>query len=156
MNRTARRLGFAVAAGIALLLANPSHAVGGVDHVGLTVSDLEASTTFFTNLLGFKEVGGDPSYPARFVSNGEILVTLWQAGEGPIAFDRKQNVGLHHLAFKVESFDALDELYQRCKEAPSVKIEFAPELSYGGPAKHMMLREPSGNRLEFIHRPKAE
>lgn len=23
----------------------------------------------------------------------------------------------------------------------------------GGPARHMMIREPSGNRLEFIHRP---
>lgn len=34
-----------------------------------------------------------------------------------------------------------------------VTIEFAPELSYGGPAKHMMFRSPGGIRMELIHRP---
>ncbi len=32
------------------------------------------------------------------------------------------------------------------------EVTVGPELSYGGPAKHMMIRKPSGNRLEFIHR----
>jgi lactoylglutathione lyase len=34
-----------------------------------------------------------------------------------------------------------------------VRVEFAPELLRGGPAKHCMLYEPSGIRVEFIWAP---
>lgn len=127
----------------------------GFDHIGLTVTDLDLSTRFFVEALGWKKVGGDPSYPANFVSDGEMFLTLWQATDpqNAIRFDRKNNVGLHHLAITVPSFESLDTLYQRVKGFEGVVVEFAPELAYGGPGKHMMIREPSGNRLEFTHRP---
>lgn len=32
---------------------------------------------------------------------------------------------------------------------PSVVVELSSELAYGGLAKHMMIRDPSGNRIEF-------
>lgn len=123
----------------------------GFDHVGLTVKDLSASTSFFVDTLGWELKGENTSYPASFVSDGKMFIALWQATtpSKAIEFDRKNNVGLHHLAISVQNSDALNELYKRFKNAPSVVIEFAPELSYGGPARHMMIREPSGNRLEF-------
>lgn len=145
-----------VAAALLLSSGAIAHAtVGGVDHVGLTVTDLDASTRFFTETLGFTVRGGDESYPAVFLANGEIIVTLWRASDPDeaVRFDRKNNVGLHHLAFRVSSFDALEALHARLETTPGVTIEFAPELNRGGPAKHMMIREPSGNRIEFIHRP---
>jgi len=127
-------------------------AVGGIDHIGLSVSDLDASAKFFVEALGFSISGRDPKYPAAFMRNGEMSLTLWQTSK-TIKFNRKRNVGLHHLAIKVNSFDALEGLYQKLKDYPGVVIEFSPELAYGGPAKHMMIREPSGNRLELVHRP---
>ena len=128
----------------------------GFDHVGLTVQDLEASTKFFTEVLVWKKVGGDPKYPANFVTDGKMFLTLWaiQNKEEAVSFNRKTNVGLHHLAFAVDSFEVLEKIYQQAKVFPGVVIEFAPEPAYGGPAKHMILREPSGNRLEFKHSPK--
>ncbi|MGS2724726.1 VOC family protein [Porticoccus sp. GXU_MW_L64] len=128
----------------------------GFDHVGLTVKDLAASTGFFTEVLGWRKAGSDPSYPANFVSDGNMFVTLWavQDRANQTDFNRKTNVGLHHLAISVDSFDLLNKLHRRAKAYPGVVIEFAPEPFYGGPAKHMMLREPSGNRLEFKHSPK--
>lgn len=123
----------------------------GFNHIGLTVKDLAASTSFFVDTLGWELKGKDKSYPASFVSDGKMLITLWQVKESNkvVNFDRKNNVGLHHLALSVNHSKALDELHERFKKVPSVVIEFGPELSYGGPAKHMMIREPSGNRLEF-------
>ncbi|PQJ53068.1 glyoxalase [Psychrosphaera saromensis] len=127
----------------------------GFNHVGLTVSDLTASSEFFIKTLGWKKVGEDTNYPAVFVSDGAMLLTLWQTSDAKttVKFSRKNNVGLHHLAFSAASFEALDEIYHRVKGVKGVVVEFAPELAYGGPAKHMMIREPSGNRLEFMFRP---
>lgn len=127
----------------------------GFDHVGLSVSDLESSTVFFTQTLGWSLRGRDVDYPATFVTDGNMLITLWQVSnpDQSIAFDRKNNVGLHHLAISVSSFAALNSLHRRFQQLPNVKIEFAPELASGGPAKNMMIREPSGNRLEFRHTP---
>lgn len=131
--------------------------VTAVDHVGLAVTDLEASKAFFIDGLGFSVRGEDPSYPAAFLSNGHAMVTLWGITDPGSAttFDRKRNVGLHHLALSVTSFEALEALHARLKDMPGVRIEFAPELAYGGPAKHMMVYEPSGNRVELVHRPKT-
>ena len=133
--------------------SNSENSTEGLDHIGLSVSDLDASTQFFVKVLDFKVRGRDSKYPAVFMNNGHMGLTLWQTDKSSTSFDRKKNVGLHHLAIKVPSFDALESLYQVIKELPNVTIEFSPELSYGGPAKHMMIREPSGNRIELIHRP---
>ena len=129
--------------------------VGGIDHVGLSVSSLDASEEFFVNYAGFEVLGRDDSYPAVFLNNGSITITLWrvQHPETATTFDRKNNVGLHHLAFSVASLEALDALHEKFKQDHDVTVEFAPELLGKGPAKHMMIYEPSGNRIEFIHRP---
>ena len=130
----------------------------GIDHVGLTVSNLEAARSFFVECLGWKVVGGKPEYPSAYVSDGAAVVTLWQV-ENPthhVAFDRRTNVGLHHLALRVPDRDALDQLHARVAAWPGVVIEFAPEFSGTGPKVHMMLREPGGNRLEFAWDPRKK
>ncbi|NHO87023.1 VOC family protein [Pseudoteredinibacter isoporae] len=142
--------------GFSLHIAAQQSAVVGVDHVGLVVKDIEASRSLFVDVLGFSERGSDPSYPAYFLSNGNTTITLWRASNPKSAtpFDRKTNIGLHHLALGISSEDELNRLYKVLKAFPGVNIEFAPELAYGGPSKHMMFYEPSGNRIELVHRPK--
>ena len=122
----------------------------GVHHVGLTVSNLKESAAFFTSLLGWEEVRRNDEYPAIFVSDGKIMVTLWETKEEPeTPFNKNKNVGLHHVAFHVESEVALNNIYNIMKKN-ELEIEFAPELLRQGPAKHMMCYEPSGIRVEFI------
>lgn len=74
-----------------------------VHHVGLTVPDLEAARRFFVDELGYAVRAEKPEYPAVFVSDGTTLITLWQAEdpEHAVPFDRRRNVGLHHLAIAV-------------------------------------------------------
>lgn len=122
----------------------------GIHHLGLTVSKLEESATFFVSLLGWKEVKRDAEYPAIFVSDGTVMLTLWQTRKNPsILFDKDQNVGLHHVAIAVESEAALISLHKKLVQN-NIRIEFAPELLRQGPAKHMMCYEPSGIRVELI------
>ena len=125
----------------------------GVHHIGLTVPDLEASAGFFTGILGWQEVRRDPEYPAKFVSDGTVMVTLWSAKvDAPVGFDKNANVGLHHLALGVGSEQGLKSLHDRLL-AGGITIEFSPEPLRGGPAMHMMCYEPGGIRIEFIFAP---
>ena len=126
----------------------------GIDHIGLTVKDVSATANFFIDVLGFSKLGERPDYPAIFVTDGAIRITLWQVRDPDEAlpFNRHQNVGLHHLAFKVENDEALDLLHAKLKTVKNVKIEFAPELQGRGPSRHMMISEPSGARIEFLVR----
>jgi len=122
----------------------------GSHHIGLSVSRLEASADFFVSLLGWKEVRRREDYPAIFVSDGNIMITLWATKEQPSApFDRKKNVGLHHLALKVDSEADLEALHGKLA-ANGIEIEFPPEQLGPGPARHMMCYDPSGIRVEFI------
>jgi catechol 2,3-dioxygenase-like lactoylglutathione lyase family enzyme len=75
----------------------------GVHHVGLTVPELPKTVRFFIDTLGFSQVGEKPDYPAVFVSDGSTMITLWQAADpaAAVPFDRKNVIGLHHLALKV-------------------------------------------------------
>jgi len=122
----------------------------GAHHIGLTVSRLEESAAFFTSLPGWQEVRRREDYPAIFVSDGSIMLTLWATKEEPVGeFNKNKNVGLHHLALAVEDEASLHRVYEHLKEH-NVDIEFAPELLGPGPAKHMMCYDPSGIRIEFI------
>jgi len=124
----------------------------GVHHLGLTVPSLAETNEFFKSTLGFEQIGEVPDYPAVFLSDGAIMLTLWQA-ENPdtaVAFDRKNVIGLHHFALGVENHAALDSLYEDLNNTDGVTIEFAPESLGTGPVRHMMTLIPGGIRVEFI------
>ncbi|WP_045120047.1 VOC family protein [Haliangium ochraceum] len=122
----------------------------GVHHVGLTVDSLDAAVSFFTETLGFERVGGRPEYPSVFVSDGAVMLTLWQAQAPSVAFDRKHCVGLHHVALRVADHDALAAVHDRLRACEGVSVEFAPEALGQGPAQHMMCMVPGGVRVEFF------
>ena len=124
----------------------------GAHHIGLTVPDVAKTRAFFLDTLGFAQVGEVPDYPAVFLTDDTTMITLWQA-ENPasaVPFDRKNVIGLHHLALNVDGADALDALHDKLKASDGVDVEFAPEPLGGGPAKHMMCAIPGGIRVEFI------
>lgn len=124
----------------------------GVHHVGLTVPDLGAARAFFMDGLGFTQVGEKPDYPAVFVSDGQVMITLWRA-EAPASatpFDRRRNIGLHHLALRVADGVTLDAVHEALAARDDVDIEFAPEPLGGGPTRHLMCRIPGDIRLEII------
>ncbi|MDX2471392.1 MAG: VOC family protein [SAR324 cluster bacterium] len=123
----------------------------GIHHLGLTVSKLEETASFFIHALEFTLVKRDKNYPSIFVTDGTNMVTLWQAnGDSAVEFDRKKNVGLHHVAFTVASLGDLAQAFAQAANHPGVTVEFSPELLRGGPAQHCMLLDPSGIRVELI------
>jgi catechol 2,3-dioxygenase-like lactoylglutathione lyase family enzyme len=124
----------------------------GVHHVGLALPDIAAARDFFVEALGFRQAGEVPAYPALFVSDGATLITLWQVEDPATAtgFDRRRNVGLHHLALGVADAATLDLVHQRIRDWPGVAVEFAPgPMREGSAVRHMIAAIPGGVRVEF-------
>jgi catechol 2,3-dioxygenase-like lactoylglutathione lyase family enzyme len=124
----------------------------GAHHIGLTVPDLGEARDFFIDALGFRQVGEVPDYPAAFVSDGSIMMTLWQAEDPASAtpFDRRRNIGLHHLALGVESVEDLQALAAELAARGDTDIEFEPEPLGSTALRHMMCRIPGNIRLELV------
>ena len=124
----------------------------GIHHVGLTVPDLDQARSFFCGTLGFTEVGGVPDYPSIFVSDGAILLTLWRAAD-PLtarAFDRRANIGLHHLSLSVANDTALEAAWNAVTAHPEVVVDAAPSpILPGSSTRHFLIFIPGGIRLEF-------
>jgi len=124
----------------------------GVHHLGLTVPNVSETAEFLVDALGFNSLGGNPDYPAVFLSDGTTMLTLWQVAEPQncVAFDRRRHVGLHHFALGVADQDALNKVYRRLSARSDVQVEFAPEAMTGTPLQHMMCTIPGGLRVEFV------
>lgn len=122
----------------------------GFSHVGLAVVSLEQTYDNFFKKLGWEKIGGDKDYPSIFISDGECIITLWQIPNKPsVSFDRKTNVGLHHIALKIESKEKLFELHEKVKSIGDIKIEFEPQEIPGFGWWHFICYEPGGIRVEF-------
>lgn len=124
----------------------------GVHHVGLALPDIDAARDFFRDALGYEVAGGVPDYPAHFISDGSTLITLWQVSDPASAtpFDRRKNIGLHHLAIGVADDAALATVFDRVSAWPGAAIEFDPcPIGEGSTVRHFICAIPGGARVEF-------
>jgi glyoxylase I family protein len=131
--------------------------VSGVHHVDLVVSSLERSLPFYRELLE----------PLGYTRAGEVVgergETIWYLGgagaalglrEAQVAgeFDRYR-LGLHHVAFRAPSRDAVEERHGWLVERGS-EIESPPaEYDYIPGYYAVFFYDPDGLKLEIVHVP---
>src|ERR1700730_4129635 len=90
-------------------------ATGEINHVDLTVSNLERSLPFYTAILQF--LGYDKPGSDSVFKKGGTEVALEQANpESTLKVHDRYAPGLHHLAFTAESRGEVDRLYELLKE----------------------------------------
>jgi hypothetical protein len=83
---------------------------------------LEQTAKFFVDALGWAESGQDPTYPRTAVSDGHVRVTLWRVDHSRpiVGFDRRRNVGLHHLALEVSIEEDPHFIMERLRQIAAV------------------------------------
>ncbi|WP_408011455.1 VOC family protein [Pseudalkalibacillus sp. A8] len=118
----------------------------GVNHVGLSVTNLEETKDFFVEILEFqvlKYVEGGHA----FVTDGDTIITLWQTAEEKADV---KTAGLHHLAFQVESVTVLRKIEERMKQK-NIRLQFDGIGVRGQEDGFIALfcYEPSGIRIEL-------
>jgi len=135
--------------------------VARLGHVGIAVADLDRSTTFYTEVLGMRlteifrygesEVGHGVAVLAGAFVRGAAdtihhrlsIFTFRDAAEVP----RARTLGLHHIAFELDTSDDLVQLHRRFVE---LKVPIV-NSRIGGPGNQPRFYglDPDGNLLEF-------
>ncbi len=121
-----------------------------IGHVLLKVADVERSKAFYSKLLGFEVVEEDPVHGGVFMTLGEEGHTLDLspiddlANAQPLSPNR---VGVHHIAFLVDSEEALKKAYFTLQDHGIEVVRAIDHVSQ----KSIYFHDPDGNRLEIYY-----
>ena len=125
-----------------------------LQHVNVYVRNVERSKNWYENLLGLHVYEYRPGWAAFLTADEEQSheVALMQVGENA-PLQSKPQVGLNHMAWRVESLDDLKEFYRKLKaEKQPIERVVDHGISLG-----IYLRDPDGNGVEvFYEMPRAE
>src|SRR3954454_7647482 len=116
-------------------------------HVGLNVADLDRSVDFYAGIFGWTVKGRGDGY-ALLGDDDRLILTLWEQSDGTFATDRP---GLHHLAFEVDSLEAVTAAEKRVREA-GLKLYYDGIVPHGMGASSggIFSEDPDGIRLEIF------
>jgi catechol-2,3-dioxygenase len=118
-----------------------------VGHLVLNVKDVEASTKFYTEVLGFGISVQRPDGSGTFLTCGKIHhdLALFKApaGAAPVT---PGGLGLNHLAIQVEDYQELRDYYFRLQKL-GVPISRTTDHSM---TKSIYLNDPDGNGVELF------
>lgn len=166
-----KRLGLAAALVLAVAAWAAEARVAAVDAIGMTVSDMERSVGFYTEVLGFErvsdvEVQGEPYeqlfdvFPARLhvvrlrLGREAIELTEYVTPRGrPAPVDaRSDDRWFQHVAIVVHDMDAA---YRRVREHRVTHVSPEPQRlpdwnPQAGGIRAFYFRDPDGHPLELI------
>ena len=121
-----------------------------IGHVALRVADVERSRAFYTKLLGFKVVEEDPEHGGVFMALEGLSHTI---DLFPVDDPRRAPaqtpgaVGVRHVAFLVESEQALKEAYVTLQANGVTIVRAVDHVSQ----KSIYFHDPDGNLLEIYY-----
>ncbi len=124
-----------------------------INHVALTVSDLERSVPWYQQLFDAEPVVDEDTGPFRHVvwSVGSTLVGLHQFPDGRSETFDERRVGLDHLAFACADRSELERWEGRL-DAMHVAHAGIVDAGYGS---GLSFRDPDNIALEFFAPPSA-
>lgn len=126
-----------------------------LDHLGITVADLERGRAQFhpvLTALGYRS-GGEDDHSISW-NNGdetEIILYAWEETSEP---HRHGRIGWQHLAFAMDSRDAVDRLHAVAREAGWSAVRDPKEYPrYTDRYYASFVEDADGIRIEFMHNP---
>ena len=133
--------------------------LGAIHHIRLTVTNIERSRKFYTEVLGFDVAAAapashdpksDPSYPVLWggvvMAKGNYLLGLRPVAAKGDRFD-EDRVGLDHLSFNVDSREALNQAIKLLDERGVPRGEVRELTSFG--ICVLPFRDPDNIQLEL-------
>ena len=116
-------------------------------HVNIYVRNADVSEKFYADLLGLHTNERRPGQAVFMSADQEQSheIALMQLGPDAIAREDGQ-VGLNHVAWRMETFDDLKEVYSRLKER-----DIETKVADHGISLGVYFRDPDGNGNEVYY-----
>lgn len=114
--------------------------VTGLDHLNLSVKNLDETVDFYSKLFGFSVLKEQPEQDSKIIGNDKVKLCLYQSDDLQVS----QNSGFNHFGFHIENFE---DIITICKE---MNIE----IFYGGPiewekSSSIYIADPNGYEIEL-------
>ncbi|MBL4638453.1 MAG: VOC family protein [Proteobacteria bacterium] len=122
-------------------------ATGGMRHVALFVTDLEACEHYYVDLLGMS-VEWRPDNDNVYLTSGNDNLALHRASED---FDTSGPQKLDHIGFIINTLEQVDEWFEFLHHH-DVKIRQAPRTHRDG-ARSFYCYDPAGTVVQIIFHP---
>ena len=135
----------------------PTAPITTIHHVGIVVSDLDRSLTWYRDHLGF-ELRARTSVPDiglefAYITRGDFELELFmQRGSHPApdqdVFQAFHQQGIPHLAFGTEDLDAT---YQWAGTS-GLKVLLELQINEAMGVRYFFIVDPDGIQIEFVER----
>ena len=127
--------------------------IRGIDHVAITVADLDATCRFYAHVLDARieesyEIGG--RLVVRRVAIGKAILNIHQQGNGVDLVARQPLPGSTDICFRWDG--TIEEARQRLESRDVAIIEGPVERisADAKPASSVYFRDPDGNLVELL------
>ncbi len=136
--------------------------LGTINHVAITVSELDQAMTFFgpwLDFLGYTHHERGEYAGTRLAINLnpelQIAFNIWEA-KGELAKHRFEvyEPGLHHVAINAAAHDEVDEMARLVKQLGGTILDGPDEFPFAvGGYYAVYFTGPDGLKFEFVHMP---
>src|SRR5713101_488268 len=118
-----------------------------IGHIVLNVADVERSTRFYRDVVGFQVSRYRPDQTEAFLTCGVVHhnLALFKAPAGARPTE-KGAIGLNHFAFKVESYRTLQAAHKRLVEARATIDHIVDH----GMTRSVYFLDPDGIEMELV------
>lgn len=128
--------------------------ISGFHHLGLTVTDLQASERWYCDVLGFEvhaEIEGERFQRTRLRHpDAGITITLTRHDAGSGDEFTELRTGLDHVALGVPSVAHVTAWHERIEAAGATSSEIKTTRTSFGTGAMITLRDPDGIQLEIV------
>ncbi len=125
----------------------------GIDHVAITVADLEATCKFYLAVFGGRpvaEIVEAGHATVRQILMGGALLSVHQSGNGRTLVARRPTVGAADICFTWGgSIESAADLLRR-HHVPIIEGPEPRRSADGLPSQSVYFRDPDGNLIELM------
>lgn len=108
-----------------------------IDHINMTVKNLEESVKFYRDLFGFEVLKNQPDWNSKIIGNENIKLCLYEDAS------LVQGEGLNHFGFYIENFSEIED---KCS---LLNIQMPYGLVEWGNSHSIYIVDPNGYEIEL-------
>lgn len=131
--------------------------LGTMNHLALTVSDIEKSEPFYNAILEFmcyQQVEKNDEFIMWWSKDAGAILISAATPDSPNKVHDRYSPGLHHLAFNADSREQVDNLHKLILGLGATVLDPPAEYNHYAPGYYaVFFTDPDGLKLELVHMP---